>query len=954
MNRFTLYLSILLSSITLFISIICSSANPEPLPGRMGTPSDTIVPEPVNIPLFDFNTSHFDIQFDTTGISSLKHPPNHYNTEFIGEGEKLGIVRIRYRHADDNWQSFSTSQTQQTPTISQVKSPFVQHTLTFQTQEPAFTLKEKFWIDQANLVWEFTIENNTNEALELGDIAIPLNFNHREGRNLISANTQRVLPHKHINGHGSFIYWTLPLGDGPYLVMTPDSSTKLEFFERNEVYIHSAVRANEEPGTWRQPHTSRTLQSKGSDNDAVTYRFRFKWAQSLEGVRDVLYTNHGFDFRVTPGMVVPTDLDAQFALRTQNHIQKIEPEYPDHTHIQFIEKQEGQRHLYRVRFSRLGENYLKVRYGQDQYMLLEFFVTEPMNTLIEKRAEFLVDKQQHRDPSRWWNGLFSQWDMEDSMLLSPVKKDGLADRIVANGDPILGKAAYLARKNFHDPDSRQIEALEYHINHYIWGKMQRTGKEHPYPWGVYQGPNWHVNRTSEHGYDVGDSWSEIGKGKMFRAYNYTHIVMLYFNMYKIARNYPEMVEYADANEYLRRAYETARAYYRIPYSIQGNWGGYWDWAYKTGVMNEMIIPELADTLHNNELKQVADELRGEWEKKVKYFIYDQKYPFNSEFLFDRTAFESTYQAAKYAVENPLEPDSKLWYDRTDKKWYSHPSVDPSDARDFMETQHKANVAQRGWLEPAYYYMGSGTCNTTFSLEYMSHMGGYSVLDYGLRYADNPYPWIRLGYASYLSSWALMNTGTPESNYGYWSPGKINDGALGGAFSSEKYGRIWLNKDIPRGPWPYDAEIDMGLGAALRMASTVLADDPIFGWTAFGGKLTKRNGAMHVIPADGIAQQLHFVDDRNRFHLKLSRDRFAKNEAIELDPSLENITFTLSNQTGDTHTTGIILEGLPEGKYQISGVEAHGSKRFSLKKNQVVKMALKINKPKHVVTIKRIL
>ena len=36
----------------------------------------------------------------------------------------------------------------------------------------------------------------------------------------------------------------------------------------------------------------------------------------------------------------------------------------------------------------------------------------------------------------------------------------------------------------------------------------------------------------------------------------------------------------------------------------------------------------------------------------------------------------------------------------------------------------------------------------------------------------------MGYASYLSSWALLNSGTPESNYGYWYPGQANDeGAL---------------------------------------------------------------------------------------------------------------------------------------------------------------------------------
>ena len=40
-------------------------------------------------------------------------------------------------------------------------------------------------------------------------------------------------------------------------------------------------------------------------------------------------------------------------------------------------------------------------------------------------------------------------------------------------------------------------------------------------------------------------------------------------------------------------------------------------------------------------------LRSEWEKKVKYFVYDDAYPFRSEYAFDRTAFESSYALAKY-------------------------------------------------------------------------------------------------------------------------------------------------------------------------------------------------------------------------------------------------------------------------------------------------------------------
>jgi hypothetical protein len=50
-------------------------------------------------------------------------------------------------------------------------------------------------------------------------------------------------------------------------------------------------------------------------------------------------------------------------------------------------------HFYQVQFSRLGENRLTIRYGKGRHMFLEFFSTEPLETLIKKRAAFLARSQ---------------------------------------------------------------------------------------------------------------------------------------------------------------------------------------------------------------------------------------------------------------------------------------------------------------------------------------------------------------------------------------------------------------------------------------------------------------------------------------------------------------------------------------------------------------------------------
>ena len=57
----------------------------------------------------------------------------------------------------------------------------------------------------------------------------------------------------------------------------------------------------------------------------------------------------------------------------------------------------------------------------------------------------------------------------------------------------------------------------------------------------------------------------------------------------------------------------------------------------------------------------------------------------------------------------------------------------------------------------------------------------AFLDYGLNYSKKMYDHINLGYASILSSWALLNSGNEKNDFGYWFKGVENDGAAGWAY-----------------------------------------------------------------------------------------------------------------------------------------------------------------------------
>jgi hypothetical protein len=164
----------------------------------------------------------------------------------------------------------------------------------------------------------------------------------------------------------------------------------------------------------------------------------------------------------------------------------------------------------------------------------------------------------------------------------------------------------------------------------------------------------------------------------------------------------------------------------------------------------------------------------------------------------------------------------------------------------------------------------------------------------------------------------MNTGTPESNYGYWYPGPENDGGAGSAYVPQAYGSNWFGKQQPRGAWQYSGEIDLGFSGALRSAAVIVADDPIFGRIAYGGELRKVPGRTEVIPEDGVGRRLHILDGRHRVHVILTRDGFAQGEPLRFDDDLGEIRFTIENRDprpDQAHTVNMTISGLP-GTYEV--------------------------------------
>jgi hypothetical protein len=851
----------------------------------------------------------------TGWLTSLRRNGDTNRVEFLRPGQALGAVTLRVRTPGSPWREVRQS------------TNGVELTSRFRPHSDA-------------LLWEISVKNTGSEALEVGDLALPLPMNTDYVWDHEETFVRRVFRHAFIAGHGSFLYWLPVKGSGSFLVMQPQEDTALEFFtatdmdyahgrERFTVFVHSKAAAEQDQrGTWRQPRTSRFLRP----GEASASRFAFRWADSYEDVRELLCQYGGVDVQVAPGMVVPRDLTALLALRATRKIEGIGSEFPADTKVEYLGERGTSAHIYRVKFSKLGENLLTVRGAGGWTMPLEFFVTEPLETLIKKRAAFIVKNQQHRDPAKWYDGLYSLWDRRQPAGRNLLGPDHLAGQhpyaVSGSDDPANGKCLLVAEKNAAFPDAGEIASLEYFIKHFVWGKHQRTDAEQPYPYGIYGSDSWNQNRFADRD-PLAQGVSRPGGPsacRMWRTFDYTTYFALYFNLYRIARQRPDLVKECSATEYLERAYGTARAYFEVPANIrmEGGWSftGWVYWQSTVGNFHEKYLLPLIAAFEAEGQQAKADFLRAEWEKKVKYFIYDHPWPFASEMPIDSTAYESTYAAGKYALERGLKPDTNLWHDRNLKKWFSHPVIDPKRQEGFLLRQHLANLACRGVLEANYWSLGSdfrGCGGSSYTLSYMSQMGGWAVLDYALRHDPNPAANLRLGYASMLSSWALMNSGDVQSNFGFWTPGPLHDGAVSWGFQPRQVGTEWnpATRDLPRGAWPVCGEVDHGLVAGIEAASTVLFDDPLFGLIAFGGEVTQTNASIRVIPRDGVRQRFHALLGGRRLHLALNRDGFAAEQPLQVSRALDRLAFTLESRAPAQHEATLAIEGLPPGHYSAA-------------------------------------
>ena len=268
-------------------------------------------------------------------------------------------------------------------------------------------------------------------------------------------------------------------------------------------------------------------------------------------------------------------------------------------------------HIYELNFGCIGNNSVRVNYklnGEDKFTQYEFNVLDKLDSTIETHSDFVANQTQDNDTSSPTYGIYSDWYFasgKDSTQQSHWGDDWSHDNI-----------NFMAMKNYLDPNASEVESIEKYLIDFMWNNYMKNSHEtyavanYLSGSGIYGGSANPYSRT----------YSEVMEATGF------------FNMYRIEKAYPDLIDYRESAEwYLEKAYGI--------YSNRVS-------AYPIGFYGEQQIPDMIEALYAEGMTEEGDNLKQLFAKSKGTSMATAAYPYGSEFEYDNTGEEGAYSAAK--------------------------------------------------------------------------------------------------------------------------------------------------------------------------------------------------------------------------------------------------------------------------------------------------------------------
>lgn len=805
---------------------------------------------PVSDPSFDF----------TPGTRATERRGNGY--------AHIGDLNLRLRSGDGAWQEFSSSSARKPirilPAGRALAAADISATL---GAGLPLTVERRWFNDRGALVLRFTLINRSAQPVEIGGIGMPMVFdNIITDRTLEQAHASASFADPYIGRDAGYVQVTRLNGHGPALLVLPDGRTPLEAWrpiedgskraQTAEGFYDWTVASKAYAETdwknagqqWNTP-TSLTLQP----GQRREIGLRFVTAPSIRAIEQTLIAQRRPVAVGIPGYVVPTDLDATLFLHSAQKVASIAGEPANAltatpTAAPASAASKGWLR-YTIKSQGWGPARLNITYADHSVQTISYFITKPLEQAAADLGRFATTQQ-------WFD------DKHDPFQRAPaiLTYDNDAKRIVTDDTRVWisgmsdegGAGSWVAAimKQLDNPDVAEVARLERMINETVVGKLQ-----------VADGPQAGAVRKSLFYYDpqafpayydpqqdwkTWTSWSKKDAGDLGRAYNYPHVAIGHWVLYRLARNHNGLVTQHDWRWYLQHAYQTVVAMERdAPEYAQ------------FGLMEGDVFVDILQDLQREGLQAEAVNMERLMKQRADHWR-SLTYPFGSEMAWDSTGQAEVYAWMRYfgyTEQADITREVILGYDPTLPSW-----------------GYNGN-ARRYW---DFLYGGK-----TRRIERQIHHYGSTLNAVPLfaAYRDNP------------SDLHLLRVA-----YG---------GLLGGVTNIDQQGfasaafHAW--PDMLR--WDaYSGDYGMGFYGHAYATATYVTNDPVFGWLAFGANLREDQGVLHVTPKDSARTRLFVAATRTWITLEAG-----KIERADIDIRSGAITLQLAPRTPHTPSARVIVE-----------------------------------------------
>ena len=850
-----------------------------------------------------FKTPTFDLALRTdtqtlahlspSGDAAFDYVPAAREAERAGDGYvHIGDIHIRLKSGDGAWQDYSSAHARK-PIVKLVARGDVLAAADISASMGAgIPLRvERQWVnDNGVLALRFTLVNSSNASVEIGALGMPMVFdNIILDRDLDQAHAQASFVDPYIGRDAGYLQVTRLNGQGPALLVLPEKNTPLEAYRpvlearaapKDDIFTDRSPRTQVSEGFYDWTVASKGFVNKewakaGPQwNDATsiilapgqsrTIGLRFVTAPSIRAIEDTLVANKRPVAVGIPGYVVPTDQSASLYLKSASPVAKIESFPVGALTATPVESSAGSAR-YDLKASGWGQARLTVTYADGQAQTVSYYITKPLEQVMADIGHFTTTSQWfegkndpfHRSPA------ILSYDREENKILTQdgrVWVSGMSDEGGA------GSWVAAAIKQLDNPNAEEVAKLERLVNETVIGHLQVAEGEQagavkkslfyydPKEFPDYYDPaiNW-KNWTA---------WSKKDSDDLGRSYNYPHVAIGHWVLYRLARDNQGLVKQHDWRFYLDWAYRTSVAMMRdAPYYAQ------------FGQMEGDIFLDILKDLKREGLTAQATEMEQLMKGRADHWR-TLKYPFGSEMAWDSTGQPEVYAWMRYFGYQPQADVTKeviLGYDPTIPSWGYN-----GNARRYWDFLYGGKVSR---IERQIHHYGSA-------------LNAVPLFD---AYRQNPddLHLLRVAYGGMMGGITNIDQqGFGSAAFHSW-PDMMKWDAISGDYGMGFYGH------------------------AIASATYAVKDKDL-GWLGFGGKVTDDAGKVHIVPQDGARRRL-FIAPAGLW-ITLEAGRIA---SADYDGASGQVVLTLDPADAATSKARLLFETTTKGgkPYALGGATA---------------------------------